>query len=111
MNSIENLKNNLTKCKQEMSIYTFTCKLTPEQSIRFDHLKDKFFELKDQLKESEDQKKTLANYLRTHGEGEVVVLKKAYPATILEIKKLIQEIDKIVLNTSFYYQDGEIKQI
>ncbi len=111
MNSIENLKNNLTKCKQEMSIYTFTSKLTPEQSIRFDHLKDKFFELKDQLKESEDQKKTLANYLRTHGEGEIVVLKKAYPATVLEIKKLIQEIDKIVISTSFYYQDGEIKQL
>ncbi|MDP4091898.1 MAG: FapA family protein [Bacillota bacterium] len=111
INSIEDLKTNLTRCKQELSIYSYTTGITKEQSVKFEILKDKFFDLKDSLKKMEDEKKALSGYLRTHGEGEIAILKKAYPATILEIKRIIKELDKIVINTSFYVQDGEIREL
>ena len=51
------------------------------------------------------------NYLRTHGEGEVSILKRAYPRTTLELGKIVKELKKEVICTTFYIQDNELKQI
>jgi uncharacterized protein len=108
---VEEAKSDLVKAKQEVSIYSNTLELTREQHSIFEDIKDRFFEIRDTLKEYEDEKKTLINYLRTHGEGEISILKKAYPGTVLEIKKIIKEINKVIISTGFYIQDGVIKEV
>jgi uncharacterized protein (DUF342 family) len=111
MDKLDVIKNELIINKQELSIYSNTVELTKEQIIVFERVKDKFYELRDQIKNLEDERKALTNYLRTHGEGEVSIMKKAYPNTFLQIKKIIKEINNMVISTSFYIQDGELKQL
>lgn len=111
MAKAEGLKNELTKTKQEISIYTNTSELTKEQKAMFNKIQENYYEQKDNLKLLEDDKKALVNYLRTHGEGEVTILKKAYPNTLIDIKRITMEIDKVILGTSFYFQDGAVKEL
>lgn len=108
---IENLKTLVARAKQEVSIYSNISQTTKDQKDAYEVIKDKFFSLRDRLKQCEDEKKLLINYLRTHGEGEVAILKKAYPSTVLELKKMTKELHKEVLCTTFYIQDMEIKQL
>lgn len=51
--------------------------------------------------------KQVEEKLRTKGEGEVKILKSAYPKTILEIKNL-QKIVKSVITGSFYVKDNAL---
>lgn len=77
----------------------------------FEAVKDRFFKVKEDLALIEDEKKVLVNYLKTHGEGEITILKKAYPGTVLEIKNLVKEITQETLGTSFYYSESEIRTL
>lgn len=108
---VENLKNDLTKCKQEVAIYTNASELTREQVQAFERVKEKYFDIRNNLKLFEDDKKNLVGYLRTHGEGEISILKKAYPNTVFEIKKRTKEINSITLSTSYYIQDGDLREL
>ena len=108
---IEGTKNSLTRCKQELSIYTSTNSLTKEQRAEYERVSDRFFGLRDALKQMEDERKALVSYLRTHGEGEICILKKAFPNTMLELKGIPKELDKAILGTTFYYQDDEIREL
>jgi len=108
---VERLKADLVKAKLEVAVYGNVKGLTREQNIAFEKIKDQYFSIRDNLKNSEEVRKVLTGYLRTHGEGEVSILKKAYPNTRLEIKKIIREITEPVMSMSFYVQDGEIKEI
>ena len=107
----EALKIDLTKVKQEISIYSNADCLTDEQKAAYERVKDRFMDIKNKLKLVEDDKRSLANYLRTHGEGEVAILKKVYPKTVLEIKRIVKEIHREIMGTNFYVQDGQIKEI
>lgn len=106
---IRKLKDDLLKAKQEMSLYS--TELTSAQMLALERVKERFSDIKNKLKYSEDGKKAISNYLRTKGEGEVTVLKKAYPNTIIDIKKNVREIKTTILNTTFYYQNEEINEI
>ncbi|MDP4180955.1 MAG: FapA family protein [Bacillota bacterium] len=107
---IEELKNEMIKAKQEMSIYP-TSSLDSAQMIAYEKIKENYFDVKNQLKYFEDEKRTYANYLRTKGEGEVTILKKAFPNTVIEIKKNVREINQVILNTTFYYQNDDINEL
>lgn len=108
---IDQVKSELANAKQEVSVYSNTSGLTREQMVVCDRIRDRFFEVRDRLKHMEDERKTLAGYLKTHGEGEVSVLKKIYPNSVLEIKRIIREIYKPVMSTSFYVQEGQIREL
>lgn len=108
---IEELKESLTKVKQEMSIYSNTVELDRIKLAELEAIKDKFFRVKEDLKLMEDEKKVLANYLRTHGEGEVTILKKAFPGTVIGIKDMVKEITQEAFGTSFYYSESEIRTL
>lgn len=110
---VNNLRNQLFRVKQEVAIYsnTPTSILTKKQMDEYTSVKELYFKLKDTLIDLENEKKNLAGYLRTHGEGEVAILKKAYPNTVLEVKRLIKELNKEILSTVFYYSDGELKHL
>jgi uncharacterized protein len=111
ISKVENVKNDLSKCKQEIAIYSGAVELNKNQSTMYELAKERFYDVKADLKSLEDEKKTLVSYLRTHGEGEVVILKKAYPSSVIEIKKIVKEINAVILSTSFYVQDGELKEL
>lgn len=108
---IDDLKYALSKAKQEMSIYSNTAELDNSKLSEFEQVREKFFRIKDDLKCLEDEKRTLANYLRTHGEGEVSILKKIFPGTVIEIKNVVEEIRKVHLSTNFYYSNNQINEI
>jgi len=108
---IESVKVDLVKAKQEVAVYTNTSGLSKEQVVMFEKIKGNYFDIRDKLKLLEEERKTLINYLKTAGEGEISVLKKIYPNTMLEIKGLIKEINKPLLGTKFYAQDGQIKEM
>lgn len=63
--------------------------------------------LMNQISKLEDKRKSLMDYLESKGEGEVSILKEAYPQTFLEIKNLQKVIRKVTSGT-FYTQDNEL---
>lgn len=108
---VEKVKNELTRVKQEVAIYSNTNELSREQLSLYEDIKEKYFEIRNDLKALENERKIFVSCLRAHGEGEVVILKKAYAGTFIEIKKEVKDITQTVLGTCFYIQDGEIKEI
>lgn len=108
---IETLRGELAKAKQEVAVYSSTSGLTREQLNTYEKIRERFFQTRDLLKEKEEEKKALTSYLRTHGEGEVAVLKRIYPNSVLEIKHIIKEIYTPVVSTSFYIQEGQIREL
>jgi len=111
MGSIDIIRRKLAICKNEIAMYTNISKMSIERQAIYEELKNRFSSFRSELKALDDEKKILINYLRTHGEGEVVILKKVYPGTLIEIKKIVKDITSTVQCTSFYVQDGEMKEI
>ncbi len=108
---IESFKNEMSKLKQEISVFSGITHDTEEQKKKYLSLQDEFFKIKDKIRDLESDKKSMSNALRTKGEGEITITKKAYPGVILEIKNITKEIGVVISNSSFFIQDGEIKQI
>ncbi|RCX16074.1 hypothetical protein DFR58_11256 [Anaerobacterium chartisolvens] len=108
---IEISKSCLSRYKQEMSIYSSSSNLTKEQSVMWDNLREKYNSERDKLKLLEDEKKVFINYLKTHGEGEICILKKAYPGTVIEINRIPKELSKVTLSTCFYVHNGVLKEL
>lgn len=108
---IEKMKTRLARAKQEVAVYGNVKDLTREQVLVFEKIRDEYFAIRDGLKNLEEERKTLTGFLRAHGEGEISILKKVYPNTKLEIKKIAKEITAPATSVSFYVQDGEIKEL
>lgn len=108
---IESVKVDLFKAKQEVAVYSNTTGLTRDQVIMYERIKSLYFEIRDNLKQLEEERKTLVGYLKAAGEGEVSVLKRIYPNTMIQIKGTTKEINKPLLGTKFYSQDGFIKEM
>lgn len=108
--AIESLKAELVKAKQEVSVYSNITGLLREQVVAYERIKARYFEIMDGLRKLEEERKALTGYLRTAGEGEVSVLKRIYPNTLLEIKGKGKEVNREQLGTRFYIQDGIFKE-
>lgn len=108
---IERLKNEMIKVKQELSTYTEFSKLNLELKSSYLSAQERFLKISSEIKDCENERKIIINALRTKGEGEVTILKKAYPGVALEIKRVIKDINNLTLATSFFYQDGNIVQL
>ena len=108
---IEKLRGALEKAKLEVSAYSNSDGFTREQMKIYDEIKNRYYNIRDNLKKLEEERKALTGYLRTHGEGEVSILKKGYPNTHMEIKGKVREIIVPILSSSFFVQDGELKEI
>lgn len=109
--AIETLKAKLAKAKMEVSVYSNASGLSKEQKVVYEKIRDEYFEIKDKVKQLEEERKALSGYLRAHGEGEISILKKVYPNTSLEIKKIIKEVTVPIVCISYYVQDGQIKEL
>lgn len=111
INQLDTLRVDLAKAKMEVSVYSNASGLTREQKAVYERIREEYFEIKDRIKKLEEERKALTGYLRTHGEGEISILKKVYPNTLLEIRKMIREVNKPILSTSYYVQDGQMKEL
>jgi len=109
INNIESLKNELIKVKIEASAYFSNERQAKAGDLKAESIKQRFNRIKGELMELEEEKKNISDILRTKGEGEISILKKAYPGVFIEIKNVIKEIDRPIINTTFYIQDGCIK--
>ena len=108
---IDILKAEINKYKQSISIFANSYDSVQARKDEFDKLNDRYNDLRATLQDREESKKNMLSYLRTKGEGEITILKKAFPNTMLEIKKIQKDIQKSVLRVSYYYNEGAIKEI
>ncbi len=108
---IEALKVEVSKYKQQLAIFSNLYDGGQVRREQFDTINEKYNLLKTELTETEEHKRNMVNYLKTKGEGEVSILKKAYPNTILEIKRIQKELHKPVLRVSYYYHEGTVREL
>jgi uncharacterized protein (DUF342 family) len=108
---IEKLKQDVANCKLKLSIFTFTSNMPAEKKAAYEKMSDDYSDLKASLQKLEEEKKDYINYLKAKGEGEISILKKAFPNTFFQIKNVAKEIQSPTLRTCYYYQDGIIKEM
>ncbi|PYG89020.1 hypothetical protein LY28_00840 [Ruminiclostridium sufflavum DSM 19573] len=109
--NIEDIKAEINKYKQQMSIFSNTFDSRQNRKAEYDKLTSRYNELKTVLLDYEDSKKKMISYLKTKGEGEISILKRAFPNSMLEIKGIQKEIQKPVIRVSYYYNEGTIKEM
>jgi uncharacterized protein (DUF342 family) len=105
---LEKTRHKLAKVKQEMSIYSYSNDLSEKLHKQQEIVTQNYFDIKDQIKLIEYQIRTIAQYLKVKGEGEINVMKRIYPNTCIQIKKGIMEIKKEAISPSFYFHEGQI---
>lgn len=108
---IEILKAQINENKQQLAIFSNQYSAGQANKAEFEKLSEKYNELRTELQDNEENRKSIIGYLRTKGEGEVSILKKAFPNTLIEIKKIQKEIHSAVLRVSYYYNEGSIKEL
>ena len=112
VNESESVKKELNKAKNNLTnLIDRSGRISPEMWRNYEIASAYYAELKDKLKDLDREKINLVNYLRARGEGEVSILKRAFPGTIIDIRGNIKDIEKPLLKTTFYLQDGEILSI
>ncbi len=108
---IERLKAEINKLKQQISAASNSYAGGQARKEELENLNERYGKLKVALSEMEEQRINISGYIKTKGEGEIAVLKKAFPNTLLEIKKIQKEITAPVLRVSYYYSEGNLKEM
>lgn len=109
--NIDEIKLEISKCKQQLAIFANTYDSWQNRKAEYEKLTAHYNDLKTVLLDYEDSRKKLISYLRTKGEGEISILKRAFPNSMLEIKGIQKEIQKPVIRISYYYNEGTIKEM
>lgn len=108
---IDILKDEINQYKQKITIFLNSQNGFRDIQKEYNDINDKYKELKTYLQEIEENRKNIKNYLTAKGEGEITILKRGFPNTLLEIKKLQKELQQCVLKVSYYYSEGTIKEM
>jgi uncharacterized protein len=107
---ISELKNEQQKVKINQSHLENLGELNPFQRKEFNEGVERLISIKIETKELEERRKSIADFLKTRGEGEINVTKKLFPNCILIIKNNKLEINAVTPPTAYYFQDGQLKQ-
>ncbi len=107
---IEQLKTSMNQYKQQISIFNIS-DAGKSRKNEYEKLNEIYNSIRTDLQAKEEVRKNISGYLKVKGEGEITILKKAFPNTFFEIKRIQKEIQKPVLRTSFYYSEGTIKEL
>lgn len=67
--------------------------------------------VQEEIKSLERERLNIANYMRTPGEGAVIVKKRIYPKVKLTIQNVTLEVSEEMLASTFIVKDGEIHPI
>lgn len=105
------LKAEINQYKQRIAVFSNSNNAGSTKTYEYDSLNEKYNDLKIALQENEENRKSMISFLRTKGEGEITILKKAFPNTMLEIKSIQKEIQQPILRASYYYSEGTIKEM
>lgn len=108
---IMELKENIVKEKQEVYLYSHTLTGNDRDLEKYRNAMEACQKLKDRLSSAQKELKALLGYLKIKGEGEITAQKKVYPNTRLELRNERLEIRRETLAASFYFLNGEIKEI
>ena len=106
---LENAKNQLSRIKQHLQVYSCSNFLSDVQRAAYENLKIQYADLKDEIKDLEYAFKSLSDDLKTPGEGAVIVKNRLYPKVKLEIKGISEEISAEWQMTTFYSHGNELK--
>jgi len=107
--SIAEYKKKLIKVGYEMSLRSVSDN-DNNQNKDLDIIKENFYEIKKKIHELEEEKRLISTYLKTRGEGEVTIIKKAYPNTKIEINGAAIDINKPITGTTYYYLNDTINE-
>lgn len=110
LRQISELKNEQAKIKLQLSRFDGEQDLNPFQKREYLNFLDRMAAIKIEIREQEDKRKSISEYMKTKGEGEISATGKIYPNCQLILKNEIQEITVLTPATSFYLQDGQLKQ-
>lgn len=111
INRINYLKCEQQMLKQKLSTYHGHSQVDDLNLKEYNMIFEKIFEIKDEINHLEEKRKLLASNLKAKGEGEICISKKAYPNCCLRIMGNTIELASQTLATTYFIQNGEIKQI
>jgi uncharacterized protein (DUF342 family) len=101
-------KLRMTKIKQLLHIYSNSNLLTKEQKETHSKIMDNYATLKDIIRELEINRRDYSRYLKTPGEGAVIVKSKIYPKVKIQIRGCVEEVNKESLGYTYYYINHEL---
>jgi uncharacterized protein (DUF342 family) len=104
-------REELATAKQAFSIYPDPIDPKQKRFSGFESARDRYFRCKDEVRRLENELRTLQKYFRVKGEGEVRILKRAYPNTMIRIKNETKELQRDSIASCFFIQDNELKEI
>jgi len=108
---IGELKSEQQKLKQLIASADISSQKDPIRKKGYNDASDRLFVIRDEIRNLEEERKNTLGYLKTHGEGEVVITKKIHAKSTLIIKGIVMDITEPLLANTFFVQDGELKQL
>lgn len=107
---ISDLKNEQQKLKALIAGFEGK-QATPRQRKEYNDFNDRLYFVREEILRLEGDRKSIAGYLKTHGEGEITAAKKIYPNCTLILDKASIDVNTLLSATTFYIQDGAVKQL
>lgn len=105
---LEQAREQITKAKQLLQIYSSAETLTPEQMSAQIKVMDHYAQLKDLIRDLELERREYVKYLKTPGEGAVISHFRVYPKVRIEIKNAAAEISVATMGGTWYYIDNDL---
>ncbi|MGD8192587.1 DUF342 domain-containing protein [Brevibacillus ginsengisoli] len=94
--------------KRELEIYEmYLHKMEEKQLEEFKKYIKVYEDMVMRLNEMESKRKGLMEYLETRGEGQVSILQKVYPKTMMQLKNVQERIEKVTTGT-FYVMGNQL---
>lgn len=111
LREIGKLQQEQQKLKQAFAYFAEQVEFDFSQREQYEKVLKRMFFITDEIKTLEEKRKLMASYLKTRGEGEISAGRKIYPNCTLIVKNKKIEISSLMLSTTYYAQDSEIKQV
>ena len=84
---------------------------TPFQRKEYNDSNDRLYAIREEIISLEGDRRSIAGYLKTHGEGEIIAAKKIHPNCTLILNKNSIDVNSLLPASTFFIQDGAVKQI
>ncbi|NTV89603.1 MAG: DUF342 domain-containing protein, partial [Clostridiales bacterium] len=107
---ISELKNEQQKIKTQIAAAGDTALLDQYHKKEYNNAVERLYTIKEDIKQMEDERKNISEYLKAHGDGEISST-RIYPKSTLILCNHVVEANTVMSASTFYYQDGEVKQL
>ncbi len=107
---ISELKNEQQKMKVLVASAGSADTLDQYRKKEYNNAVERLYTIKEDIKQLEDERKNISEYLKAHGDGEISSM-KIYPKSTLILGSHTIEATSLLLASTYYCQDGEVKQL